>query len=439
MTCLPSLDLFSGIGGITVALKGIAKPLAYCDNAPEALAALHGLMSRGKLPSAPVCTDVRRLTRKWLASETSERPLLVAAGFPCVGFSSIGKRQGYDNEQSGLFVEVLRVLDEFDCPVVFLENVANILKIGMPTVVRELCMKRGFSLRWCVVSASDVGAPQIRRRWFCLGVRRGFSFEAEPLKYERYNWARKSFPAEQRMMCMLNDDMVSRNNTFKRVGLLGNSVVPDAVRTAFVYLTEAFDASARPDARRVSLAPLDVSRFPHETLSMRGLSRVEWPHAGLVEPLVKSKSKSKESKESKESKTEATKVLVGVAPSSHGPQSALDYIRAQRATWKSKLVLMPYSFKTDKPPSDFIRTPMVTQPYAIKYWATPRHSNVRGGNYLTNRGCKDLTTQVRFERDTPKDMRGCDLNPVFAEYLMGYPRGWTRGADDFRDFREASE
>ena len=32
---IKSLDLFSGIGGMTLALKGIADPLAYCEVSSE--------------------------------------------------------------------------------------------------------------------------------------------------------------------------------------------------------------------------------------------------------------------------------------------------------------------------------------------------------------------------------------------------------------------
>jgi hypothetical protein len=36
MPALRSLDLFSGVGGITLALSGIAEPVAYCDSSLEA-------------------------------------------------------------------------------------------------------------------------------------------------------------------------------------------------------------------------------------------------------------------------------------------------------------------------------------------------------------------------------------------------------------------
>ena len=51
-------------------------------------------------------------------------------------------------------------------------------------------------------------------------------------------------------------------------------------------------------------------------------------------------------------------------------------------------------------------------------WATPCP-------YWTSR---DLPTQVRHEAGTPDRERACPVAPEFLEWLMGYPRGWTRAA-----------
>jgi len=90
---LPSIDLFSGVAGITLALDGVATPLAYCDIAAEPQANLTSNMAKGLIPSAPLSVDVNTLNRKWLASSSSTTlPMMVVAGFPCVGFSSSGLR-----------------------------------------------------------------------------------------------------------------------------------------------------------------------------------------------------------------------------------------------------------------------------------------------------------------------------------------------------------
>ncbi len=59
---LLSLDLFSGIGGLTMSLTGLVEPLVYCDINPDALAVLSERMRSGQLPKAAMSTDVRTLT-----------------------------------------------------------------------------------------------------------------------------------------------------------------------------------------------------------------------------------------------------------------------------------------------------------------------------------------------------------------------------------------
>ena len=83
---LQSLDLFSGIGGLTVALLGVAAPVTYCDIDSAAQAVLADRIDKRLLPCAPVCTDVRELTRAELrAHNAHEAPEAIIAGFPCVG------------------------------------------------------------------------------------------------------------------------------------------------------------------------------------------------------------------------------------------------------------------------------------------------------------------------------------------------------------------
>jgi site-specific DNA-cytosine methylase len=44
---ITTLDVFSGIGGITHGLKGIARPIAYCDNNDSSQKTLNALMKKG--------------------------------------------------------------------------------------------------------------------------------------------------------------------------------------------------------------------------------------------------------------------------------------------------------------------------------------------------------------------------------------------------------
>lgn len=57
------LDLFSGYGGLTLALSPWVKPILYCEIDRYAQGILLSRMSEGNLPKAPIFTDIRKLTR----------------------------------------------------------------------------------------------------------------------------------------------------------------------------------------------------------------------------------------------------------------------------------------------------------------------------------------------------------------------------------------
>lgn len=92
---LRSLDLFSGLGGITHALRGVALPAAYCEIDRFAAAVLAARMADGSLPMAPLCSDVAALDGAWPGCR-SVGSLRVAAGRPRwgPGESSSGARRG---------------------------------------------------------------------------------------------------------------------------------------------------------------------------------------------------------------------------------------------------------------------------------------------------------------------------------------------------------
>lgn len=70
-------------------------------------------------------------------------------------------------ERSGLFFEILRLAKEINPSFIFLENVPAITTRGGLQVVREIT-EMGYDCRWCVISASSVGALHRRERWFLL-------------------------------------------------------------------------------------------------------------------------------------------------------------------------------------------------------------------------------------------------------------------------------
>ena len=406
---LSTIDLFSGIGGITRALHGIAEPIAYCDWALESRQCLESLFDRKLLKSAPICPDVREMDKSWLVKNTRNsidskdstkyrvdskdstkyRVDMIVGGFPCVGFSPLGLREAFTNSESSLFSEILRLADVTKCPMLFLENVPNIVKLGMHDVVHEL-VKRGYELRWCIASAEMVGAPQRRSRWFCLAIKPEFRFTLEKsTKYKEYPWATMKEPPRAQI-----ESPESGEISKLRKGMLGNSVVPDAVRYAFLYLVGRCQEipTSLDTPRGWSIVPaLKASRASQS----RGVSRIEeYDSHGILEL----------------GSFEPLRIMN--LPILHEPL-------------RKKLVFDSKNFKTHKEPSPLLSTGILEEPLIATSWSTPRYSNTQPANYLTHRSVRDLPTQVRFEKKTPRRLRRGTVTPEFVEFLMGYPLGWT--------------
>lgn len=157
------LDLFSGIGGITVALKEWVIPVAYCENDRYAIGVLLSRMQEGKLPFAPIWDDVRTLQGRQFHGIVD----IVYGGFPCQDISVAGTGKGLEGERSGLFYEIVRLVDEIRPKFIFLENVPAIRTRGANKVIGELARLR-YDARWITLSAAEIGANHKRERWWLL-------------------------------------------------------------------------------------------------------------------------------------------------------------------------------------------------------------------------------------------------------------------------------
>lgn len=156
-------SLFSGIGGLELGLER----------------AIPGLQTVWQVEKEPFCRSV--LERHWpntkryddvrtVGAHNLEPVDVICAGFPCQSISIAGQMRGLeDEEKSGLWWHVHRLVSEFQSigrqPILVLENVANIIRVGGPDVVGSLAAI-GYDCEWTIISAAQCGAPHLRRRWF---------------------------------------------------------------------------------------------------------------------------------------------------------------------------------------------------------------------------------------------------------------------------------
>jgi len=229
-----SLDLFSGMGGNSYALRGVLKPVAYVEREQH----LREFLSR-KFPDVPVFDDVVTFDTK-----SVEDVDIITAGFPCTGFSTGGKGAGFEHEASGLFAEVVRITKELEPRFVFLENSHTVARIENLRVIIDSFDVLGYDCRWTTTHATAVGAPHQRHRWFCLAVRRGESTAIAIPDVEPFDWS-KDEPAKQ------FETIDTRGK--KIIQAIGNGIVPDQLRSAFnTTLTMEFDGIESHKSNRIS-------------------------------------------------------------------------------------------------------------------------------------------------------------------------------------------
>lgn len=241
------LDLFSGIGGNTLALGDYIKTVAYCEREPYAQAVLLSRMDKGIIESAPIWDDVNTLKGSML--ETSIE--IITAGFPCQEISSGGNGKGLEGKRSGLFFELLRLVQEIGPNFVFLENVKTIRTRGLSEVLNAFSIL-GYDCRWTGVSALEISSPHYRPRWFML-ARKMANTQNErleayrlPLGKETRQPVSRSSDRDDRAAHMAKDkfknqprlDRMAYGVPYRvdRIKCLGNAVVPDQARFAFKKL-----------------------------------------------------------------------------------------------------------------------------------------------------------------------------------------------------------
>jgi hypothetical protein len=243
---LKVLDLFSGIGGFSIAMKGCgAKTVAYCDIDENCRAVLAARMADGRLERVgKIFEDVKKIRGEDVVRLGANT---ITAGFPCVDIS-VAKPGGLGirGSGSGLFKEVLRIIDESGGAIetVFLENSSNIVNPGKGySYVRREMVRRGFAIRYCIVNAHMVGAYHKRLRWYCLCTRRAGGYQG----YKEINWGRFGKWDWKReldragavgKLIRLADANRGGGGAFAkemrvRCGMLGNSIVPQCAMLAW--------------------------------------------------------------------------------------------------------------------------------------------------------------------------------------------------------------
>ncbi len=162
-------DLYSGAGLLSFAFQCERFEVSLAiDNDPRAVETY-----RQNLGDHVICGDVSQI------SPFGECDVLIG-GPPCQGFSTLGKRVGYDPRNTLALQFVIwarRLLPK----VVVIENVAPFLRSAEWRQLADGLDALGYTVQANVLDATDYGAAQRRLRSFTIGTRVGpIEFHALP-------------------------------------------------------------------------------------------------------------------------------------------------------------------------------------------------------------------------------------------------------------------
>ncbi|AIB40817.1 MULTISPECIES: DNA cytosine methyltransferase [Pseudomonas] len=174
----------------------------------------------GALPAFPIWSDVCSFDgRPWRGLVD-----VVSGGFPCQDISAAGNGAGIDGSRSGLWREMARIIGEVRPKKAYLENSPLLVGRGLAVVLGDLA-EMGYDAQWCIVSASDCGAPHQRDRiWIVANDSRGRCCEPAGREVEQSgrtevisrsnaladaDGARQPQPARKQQECRLGPEQCS--------------------------------------------------------------------------------------------------------------------------------------------------------------------------------------------------------------------------------------
>lgn len=171
------IDLFSGAGGMSTGFEmaGFKSVLAI-DNWQDSLDTyLYNHPGSNTLCADLSNIDIEKVAKSYNITDVD----VIIGGPPCQGFSIAGKRI-IDDIRNKLYKSFVAFVKYFSPRVFVMENVPNILSMGEGAVRDSILADftaLGYKVEYKVLTASDYGVPQNRRRAIFVGVKKGsFSF-----------------------------------------------------------------------------------------------------------------------------------------------------------------------------------------------------------------------------------------------------------------------
>ncbi|WP_023269655.1 DNA cytosine methyltransferase [Acinetobacter gyllenbergii] len=177
------IDLFSGLGGFHVGLAQHGHECVFSCEIDQSLRELYKINHK-----ITPHDDIRTVKEENIPEHD-----ILCAGFPCQPFSLAGKKKGAKCPESGKLIDhVLRIVKFHRPKYIFLENVPNVITIEEGVFwnyIKSSFEQLNYSLEYKIISPTDIGIPQNRKRVFIVGVRKDLigTFQWPELKNNKKN------------------------------------------------------------------------------------------------------------------------------------------------------------------------------------------------------------------------------------------------------------
>lgn len=180
-----TLDLFSGCGGMSLGFENAGFFVAAGLDRDAAACQTHA----ANFLSKTVCTDLCAVDPTQLVEQLGlPRVDVIIGGPPCQGFSVVGRARVRSLEQAQqqeilarneLYQTFFRFIEALNPLMFVMENVPHLATYEGGSIFRAIaseCSRLGYERYTEVLTATDYGVPQIRRRLFVVGSRIGRVF-----------------------------------------------------------------------------------------------------------------------------------------------------------------------------------------------------------------------------------------------------------------------
>ncbi|MDY5124184.1 MAG: DNA (cytosine-5-)-methyltransferase [Treponema sp.] len=161
------IDLFAGIGGFRMALQNCGGECVFSSEWDESAKQTY-FANYGEVPFG----DITKINVEDIPDFD-----VLAGGFPCQPFSSIGKREGFKHKTQGtLFFYIAEIIKAKQPKAFILENVTGLLTHDegrtYETIMDVLQNELNYNVKAQVLNSANFGVPQERKRLYFIGFRK---------------------------------------------------------------------------------------------------------------------------------------------------------------------------------------------------------------------------------------------------------------------------